>query len=201
MNTQTIRIKQELDQELAKIRGYADLTDEAKRRRIAEAYEDASQRYRQAIAHQERGEAEKLARLEKRVMGIRYPGAILDGEKELVHMSYRDAYDRAERAVSRSEAGDEHLAALLERAERSGDPVLADAVYHVATERGLRGVADSYLASRPEQQKAWEKYTAARGEADDVGRQVGHALSFGLMRPPELDAYPVRAPSSDGASG
>jgi hypothetical protein len=70
-------------------------------------------------------------------------------------------------------------------------------------DRGSRpdALEPSYLASRPEQQKAWEKYTAARGEADDVGRQVGHALSFGLMMPPELDAYPVRAPSEDGASG
>ena len=50
-------------------------------------------------------------------------------------------------------------------------------------------MADSYLASRPEQQKAWEQYTAAREEADDIGRQIGHALSFGLMRPPELDTY------------
>ena len=50
-------------------------------------------------------------------------------------------------------------------------------------------MADSYLASRPEQQKAWEKYAAAREEADDLGRQVEHAMSFGLMRPPELDTY------------
>jgi hypothetical protein len=49
--------------------------------------------------------------------------------------------------------------------------------------------ADAYLASRPHRQRAWEKYAAAREEADDLGRQVGHAMSFGLMRPPELDTY------------
>ncbi len=123
-------------------------------------------------------------------MGIRYPLHASDGDMELARMSYRDAYDRAERAASEaiSERDPEKLEALLQRAERSGDPHLADAVYHVSTERGLRGVADSYLEKRPAERKRWEEYAQARQEAESANpldRLLGGG-ELGPMRPAEL---------------
>ncbi len=53
MATPTIEIKRRLDAEVEKIRGYADLTEEAKARRIAEVNERAQQEYRQAVEDQE----------------------------------------------------------------------------------------------------------------------------------------------------
>ena len=47
-------------------------------------------------------------------------------------------------------------------------------------------MADAYLATRPEERKRWEGYVAARTEAESVDRTLGHAMGFGLMRPPEL---------------
>lgn len=190
MTTQIDENRQEFERKVAQIRGYADLTDEAKRRRIADAYEEAAGRHRELVEGRDRKAAERLGRLERAVMGIRYPMHASDGDKELARMSYRDAYDRAERAASEAvrERDPEKLATLLERAERSGDPHLADAVYHVSTERGLRGVADSYLEKRPAERKRWEEYAEVRGEAD-AGSPLDRFLvggDHGPMKPDEL---------------
>lgn len=191
MATDPAEILNRRNAEVAKIRGYADLTEEAKRRMMAEAYEEASGRHRELVAEGERKAAERLERLERVVMGIRYPLHASDGDKELVRMSYRDAYDRAERAAGEAvREGDlEKLTALLQRAERSGDPHLADAVYHVCTERGLRVVADSYLESRPTERKRWEEYAEARRETESanfVNRVLFGTGDVGPMRPAEL---------------
>jgi hypothetical protein len=78
---------------------------------------------------------------------------------------------------------------LLERAERTGDDQQADAVYHLARERGMWDVADSYAATRPKAKETWEKYTAARQEAESV-----HNRLFGWnppRKPQELDGAPL----------
>ena len=66
------------------------------------------------------------------------------------------------------------------------DPELAGPVYHVATERGERSVADSYLEKRPAEKRRGEEYVAARQEASSLGRMFAeasqpppHALSNG----------------------
>jgi hypothetical protein len=121
----------------------------------------------------------------------RYPYATSDVEKAQLRAARRGAYDGVYGAVASAEdpaRGEEELARLLKRAERTGDEELAGAVYHVATEKGIRNVADSYLEGRPEERKRWEGYVAARTEAESTERKLGHAMGFGLMRPPELDA-------------
>ena len=190
MTTQIDANRQEFERKVQQIRGYADLTDEAKRRMLSEAYEEAAGRHRELVAERDRKAAERLARLERGVMGIRYPMHATDGDMELARMSYRDAYDRAGRTASEaiSERDPEKLEALLGRAERSGDAHLADAVYHVSTERGLRSVADSYLAKRPAERKRWEDYAQARQEAESAN-SLGRFLvggDHGPMRPAEL---------------
>ena len=60
----------------------------------------------------------------------------------------------------------------MERAERSEDTQQADAVYHLARERGMWSVADSYLASRPKAKERWEKYAAARQESESLENQL-----------------------------
>ena len=62
-------------------------------------------------------------------------------------------------------------------------------------------MADSYLEKRPKEKKKWESYVEARQEAESVERFVGQALSYGLVRPPELDGYPSGGyPSGDAAT-
>jgi len=47
---------------------------------------------------------------------------------------------------------------MYPRAERTRDPELADAFYHVATERGIRKVAEAYLEKRPQAKGRWEEF-------------------------------------------
>jgi hypothetical protein len=70
----------------------------------------------------------------------------------------------------------EELERLLERAERTGDPELAAAVYHVATELGERSVADSYLEKRPKERQRWEEYVEAMRETQSLGRLFGRMV-------------------------
>jgi hypothetical protein len=187
--TPTIQNRKAFERKLEQIRSNPDLNDDAKRRMIAEAYAEARDRHREHVAEHERQTAEKLGRLERGVMGISYPYGASDADQELVRMSYRDAYDRAERVASLEEGEYDKLSALLERAERSGDARLAEAVYHVATEKGIRGVADTYLASRPNAKKRWESYVAARQEAESVDNLLFGPQAQGVTKPPELDGY------------
>jgi hypothetical protein len=117
-------------------------------------------------------------------------------------LAWRAAYDSVYSVYSSVSStkdlqhAEEELGRLLERAERTQDPELADAVYHVATEKGVRGVADAYPDARPKERKRWEKYVDARQEAESLDRKLGHAMGFGLMKPPELNSR--HAPSCMG---
>jgi hypothetical protein len=197
----TLQIKRDLDNKLEQIRSDRDLSAEAKSRYIAEAYEDASRRYTEAIESAERAATEKVSKAEREVMQIRYPLAASDAEKASVRASYRGAYDMAYYSATleeNQELVERELVRLLERAERSGDPELADAVFHVALERGVESVTESYLATRPEQRRRVEALQAANEEAASVEQELSGAKMYPLRRPPELN---TRAPAEDGSPG
>jgi hypothetical protein len=196
MNTHIANNRQDFERKVAQIRANPDLNDEARRRMIGEAYEGADARHRELAEDQRRKENERILCLDRGVMGLRYPMHASDGDKELARMSYRDAYDRAERAASADDTDNVALSTLLERAERSGDPRLAEAVYHVATERGLCGVADSYLEARPNEKKRWEDYAAARQEAESVERILFGTGDHGPIKPAELGGHAARPTQS-----
>ncbi len=67
---------------------------------------------------------------------------------------------------------------------------MATAVYHVATERGARAVANAYLEKRPHEKKRWEEYVAARQEAESIDRVFDRAMGYGLAKPAELEGFP-----------
>jgi hypothetical protein len=184
----TAQIKQELDRKVAEIRGYADLTDEAKQRRIAEAYAEAEQEYREAVAEEERTIRERAEKAEKAVFAYGDPLGACDVEKAQLRALQRGAYNSVYDSLYFLEGGEarEELERLLVRAERTGDPELAQAVYHVATERGERSVADAYLGKRPQEKKRWEGYVEARQEAealDSLDGKLGRAMGNTLFKP------------------
>jgi hypothetical protein len=192
MTTPTIKIKQDLDRQVEQIRSNRDLSPEARQRYIAEAYEKAQAEYREAIETQEREIRERVSKTEREVFHAPYPFTASDTEKAQLRALRRKAYDDVYYSVTFSESPQEtveELERLLQRAERTGDPELATAVYHVATERGSRKVADAYLESRPKERERWESYVEARTEAESVDRVLAHAMGFGLMKPPELNSY------------
>jgi hypothetical protein len=169
--------------EVEQIRGYADLTEEAKQRRIAEVNERAQAEYAEAKEAEERRIGEEVASSRRGVYGVPTEGAISAGEVEQVYLGYRDAEDRVLIATADPMSAREELENILRRAERSGDSSLARAVYHRALDLhdpsplgpNLQSIIDRYLASRPRERKALERYRRAQEE-------MNHSQSFeGLL--------------------
>jgi hypothetical protein len=201
MSDKAAQISEEYNRNLAEIRGYADLTPEAKARRIAELYEDASRRHQEAVEEMERAKDERVAKAEKALFTYGYPFTASGEEKAQLRALYRGAYDSVHGSLYLLDPGEvrEELERLLVRAERTGDEELAQAVYHVAVERGESKVADAYREKRPAEQKKWEEYAEARRIADDRHRVIdrGMMMSLGIPKPPELEGYTGQAASGD----
>jgi hypothetical protein len=137
----------ERNREVAKIQGFADLTPEAKERRIAAVNEKANAEYSEA---QERQKQERESRLK-------------NSERAAIFSSYRSAAADVSLAAS-----PEELEGLLTQAERTGDVLLARAAFHAAIDRGHQPLVERYLSTRPKEAKAWERYTSAVEEAQQA---------------------------------
>ena len=85
------------------------------------------------------------------------------------------------------------LGRILGQAERTGDKLLARAAYHRAIDLGAQGVVDACLGARPQENRAWESYTAAYQEVRE-STGVGQLLERGLT---ERALFPER-PSGTG---
>jgi hypothetical protein len=178
MTTDPVEILNQRNAEVQQIRGYADLTEEAKQRRIDEVNSRARQEYQQALEDQERERAERLEKTRKAVFRVPIPATATDAEEAQLHAAYRaacnDVYSSTLIVESPAEAQEE-LERLLGQAERSGDKLLAKAAYHRAIDLGIQSVVDAYLSSRPTENRAWESYTAAYQEANQ-SKDIGHML-------------------------
>jgi hypothetical protein len=183
MTEQISRNRTQHEQQIERVRANRDLSTEAKRRKIAAIHEEATQEHVRLVREEREETQRALEQMERKLLGISYPDNARPHEKAIIAMSYRDARDRVERAASDRENPDA-LAEILTSAERSGDVQLAEAVFHVATLRGDRSVADSYLASRPAVKRRWESYVEARTEAASLGSLV--EASVAPPRPQEL---------------
>lgn len=161
-------------QEVERIQNNPDLSDAAKRRMINEATSRAAEENTRLQQEQREAIQEAVQSAERKVLGISYPEKASAHEKALIAMSYRDARRQAESAESLSD--------LLEQAEKSGDDQLAEAVYHVATLKGNRAVADRYLETRPTAKRRWESYREARRQAEDTTNLLQRGLEQALAR-------------------
>lgn len=167
----------------ARIRANTDLSHPAMQRKMAAVHVaaqstmDTAQKSAAAWAQRDTAAAQNA------VWGIDdIPGATVN--RAQVSMSYRDAQDRAELLDQPQEA-----AALLDRANSTGDELLARAVafraYTMATgpipAPAWADVLDNYLANRPQAKTAVDRLIAAR-------QPLNAAALFGymLMPPSEL---------------
>ena len=178
-----IEILNRRNAEVAQIRGFVDLTEEAKNRRIAEVNERAQAEHRQAVEDKKRERAERLERTKRAVFRVPVPATATDAEEAQIHAAYRaayrDVYSSTRDFESPAEAQEE-LERHLHQAERSGDKLLAAAAYHRAIDLGVQSVVDSYLSSRPAASRAWESYTQAHQEesgAKGIGFMLENALT------------------------
>jgi hypothetical protein len=159
MTADPVEILNRRNAEVAKIRRFADLTEEAKEWRIAEVSERARAEYAEALEAGERERAERLERRKRAVFRVPVSATATYAEEAQVHPAFRSAYNDVYSATLSSESPEqaqEELERLLEQAERSGDKLLARAAYHRAIDLGVQGVVDAYLAARPSEERAWE---------------------------------------------
>jgi hypothetical protein len=182
MTTDPVEILNRRNAEVAQIRGYADLTDEAKDRRIAEVSERAQAEHAEALEAGQRERAERLERSKHAVFRVPIPATATDAEEAQIHAAYRSAYSDVYSSTHSPESSEQaqgELERILDQAERTGDKLLARAAYHRAIDLGAQGVVDAYLASRPAENRAWESYTAAYQEVNQA-QGMGHILERGL---------------------
>jgi hypothetical protein len=136
MTTDPAEILNQRNAEVQQIRGYADLTEEAKQRRIDEVSARAREEYEQALENRERERAERLERSKKAVFRVPIPATATDAEEAQIHAAYCAAYNDVYYSTSVFADGpgeaQEELERLLGQAERSGDKLLAAACYHRA---------------------------------------------------------------------
>ena len=182
MATDPVEILNRRNAEVAQIRGFVDLTPEAQARRIAEVNERAQQEYQQAVEDGKRQRAERLERSKRAVFRVPIPASATDAEEAQIHAAYRSAYNDVYSSTASPDSSvkaREELERHLAQAERSGDKLLARAAYHRAIDLGIQSVVDSYLASRPAENRAWESYTAAQQEVSQSG-SIGFMLERSL---------------------
>jgi hypothetical protein len=175
-------ILRERNAEVEKIRGFVDLTDEAKDQRIRQVDERANAAYAEAKEQQRRQREERLQRTERAVFSVidAESRSASASEKAQLHDAYRRASGDVYWATTDPDAAPGELSRLLEQAERSGDSLMARAAYHRAIDLGHQPTIDAYLEKRPQDNKAWERYTEAAQEnqaATDITALLGQALT------------------------
>jgi len=168
MATDPTEILSRQNREVAEIRGYADLTEEAKNKRIAEVTARSRAEYAEAREAGERERAERLTRTRKAVFRVPVSATATDAEEAQIHAAFRSAYNDVYSSTASPESqgqAEEELGRLLQQAERTGDKLLARAAFHRGIDLGAQSVVDAYLEQRPAEGRAWEAYTTAHQEA------------------------------------
>jgi hypothetical protein len=168
--------------EVERINNYADLTEEAKSTRIAAVNEKANAEYAEAQERQKQEREERLQRTQRAVFGVVDDATATTAERAQIHAAYRQAAGDVRWITMDESPGEtqEELSKILTQAERTGDQLLAKAIFHHAIDLNLQPVVDSYLERRPKENRAWERYTEALGEshaATDITQLLSGALT------------------------
>ncbi len=163
--------RENLQRKLEEIRQDADLTREAKARRLEPAYREAKRE--EARLRQERrdGLAQSTRAAERKAFA---PPALSGSDPALVQMNFRSALDSVEGIT---DAG--VLARKLERANMTGDRTLARAVAWRANDYGADGVVRAYLDTDAEARKDWTEWADAHAEQEQAQR-MGASFASGV---------------------
>jgi hypothetical protein len=140
-----------------------DLTDEAKDKRIAAVNEKANAEYSEAKERQKQAREARLANSQRAVFNVVEDSTATSAERAQIFASYRLAAADASLAAS-----PEELEGVLTQAERTGDQLMAKAVFLRSIDLGLQPIIDRYLENRPKEARAWENYTSAAQEVQQA---------------------------------
>jgi|SRR5215218_1284255 len=162
------QILQERDRATSEIRAKVEWTEDAKNERIGEINRWAQQEYTEAKEAEQRRIEVEVVSSRRGVYGVPTEGAISAGEVEQVRAAFRGAWDDV-LIRTPSEApheAKEGLEEILAQAERTGDSLLARAAYHRGLDLGIQSVVDRYLADKPKEARALERYNKALQESN-----------------------------------
>jgi hypothetical protein len=157
----------------ANIRADKDLSEEGRRRKLQEAYDEHQAKHKAIV---QKFEGQEQARRQEL-------------EREVFMMSLRDAVSRTNQTVTGAAKPSETLQRLYEQAVATGDEMLKYAAFRRAVESGFgpgNAVVSSYLAENALE----EAFRIARaGDADVFDRALD---MMGPPRPVELINRPAR---------
>lgn len=192
-----LAIATQLDADCNRIRSMTELTDVARRQRLAVAYM-ASRSAMTALEAKSNGDYQATWQAAMTAAFGVADLASTPAEQTMVSMSYRESLDRTETL-------DDYLegARLMQRAADTGDELLARAVAKRAWDQGgqLGGpawgdVLNTFLATRPKASAA----VATLTQLQAGGANLRNAFAFVLPIPVELGAMPEYAISALAAS-
>src|SRR5215217_7298269 len=171
--TEEQQIIRDRDSEIANIRAKVEWTEEAKNEHIAAVHEWAQREYAEAREAERERIQQRLESAKRAVFQV--PGGYLssDAEQAQIMAAFRSARKdvlsatKIEDRESHAQVG-QTLASILDEAERTGDPLLARAVYHRAIDVGEQGIVERYLSTRKTEAAAWQRYTEAAQEAQQA---------------------------------
>jgi len=104
MATDPAEILNRRNAEVAQIRGYVDLTEEAKERRIAEVNERAQTQYVEAREAAERKRTERLQRTKTAVFRVPVGNVPSEAEAAQIHAAFRRAFSEVLSATASPES-------------------------------------------------------------------------------------------------
>lgn len=170
--------------EADRIRSNKGFSDAGKRTAMARAYrnhKDALERLRQEDASKERLERNKLT---KDLFGIDRLASFMEpaSGRAALSVSFRDAQDR----VAGVEKEDAALA-LLARAERSGDDILARAIVERGLAEGWLDVLNTYAAAHPGTEAKLQRLVDMDNNSPTtIARQLSEEMKYALGKPTEI---------------
>jgi hypothetical protein len=151
------------NREVEQIRAYVDLTEEAKAERIAAVTEKANSEFAAAKEAEKQRREERLKNSERGVFAVvdDVTATPSEAEKAQIHAAYRQGSGDVYWATMEPGEAPAELEGILTEAERTDDTLMAKAAYHRAIDLGLQPIIDRYLADRPKEERAMERYAAA----------------------------------------
>ena len=158
-----------------------DLSESAKEREADALFEEARARHEELYAKKE---AEVSARLDGARRAAMAPTPVPGGDKAMVGLSYRDALEKAYRVDDARE-----LEGMLDRAQTTGDEVLARAVLARGYALESEPVVGKYLRMYPDHRERWDRFMDAAQKANDLEHR---RRMFGAMGPRRLASPPAR---------
>lgn len=161
------------------IREDPDLNEDARRRYLKDAHQEARTKHAELFEEQRQTVAEKLEKKRKAALA---PPELFGADKASLAMSYRDALDRATNTQDAAALKD-----LLDRAHLTGDRVLAKAALFVGYQKyESEAVVGDYLEAYPDDRQRWDEFMEAAQEHNALENQEKTFGQLGPEPPREL---------------